>query len=126
LRCPGCGEGKRIFSKNDFFKSKIYQSNISNQKMMKRIKLDEEEKELIRSLERGEWTSVKNPKTYKKRLQDAAPRTVLKDKRMNLRISKRDLDKLKAKALEEGIPYQTLVSSVLHKYVTGKLKESAS
>lgn len=49
---------------------------------------------------------------------------MLKDKRMNIRISSRDLNQLKAKALEEGIPYQTLVSSVLHKYLIGKLKET--
>jgi predicted DNA binding CopG/RHH family protein len=48
---------------------------------------------------------------------------MLKDQRMNIRITKRDLDKLKAKALENGMPYQTLVSSILHKYVTGKIKE---
>ena len=47
---------------------------------------------------------------------------MLKDQRMNIRIAKRDMDKLKARALEEGMPYQTLVSSVLHKYISGKLK----
>ena len=60
---------------------------------------------------------------YKKHLREVAARTMLKDQRMNIRIAKRDLDGLKAKALEEGIPYQTLVSSILHKYVTGRLKE---
>lgn len=89
------------------------------------MKFIRDEKKLINSLDRGEWSPVKNLKAYKKHLQAAARRTMLKDKRMNLRISKRDLDKLKVKALEEGMPYQTLVSSVLHKYLTGKLKESA-
>ena len=47
-----------------------------------------------------------------------------KDQRMNIRISKRDLERIKSKAMEEGVPYQTLVTSVLHKYVTGKLSEN--
>jgi predicted DNA binding CopG/RHH family protein len=49
---------------------------------------------------------------------------MLKDRRMNIRITKRDLDKLKAKALENGMPNQTLVSSILHKYLTGKFQEN--
>ena len=59
--------------------------------------------------------------TEEKELQNAAKSTMLKDQRMNIRIAKKDLEGLKTKALEEGIPYQTLVSSVLHKYVIGKL-----
>jgi len=72
----------------------------------------------------GEWQSVNNLKAYKKHLQETAAKTMLKNQRMNIRIAKRDLDRLKAKALEEGLPYQTLVSSILHKYLTGKLKEN--
>ncbi len=86
------------------------------------MKLDREEKKLTNGIEAGKWTSVKNLKTYKKRLHDAAKKTMLKDYRMNIRIAKRDLDMLKSKALEHGMPYQTLVSSILHRYVTGKLK----
>ncbi|HJY62581.1 MAG TPA: antitoxin [Ignavibacteria bacterium] len=84
---------------------------------------DKEEKEIIESIEAGKWQSVKNLKAYKKHLQETAAKTMLKDQRMNIRIAKRDLDRLKAKALEEGMPYQTLVSSILHKYLAGKLKE---
>jgi len=51
---------------------------------------------------------------------------MLKDQRMNIRIAKRDMDKLKAKALENGMPYQTLVSSIIHKYLTGKFKEDSA
>ena len=87
------------------------------------MKMDIEEKLLQRSIEADEWTSVKDLKEYKKHLREVAARTMLKDQRMNIRIAKRDLDGLKAKALEEGIPYQTLASSILHKYVMGKLKE---
>ena len=87
---------------------------------------DEEEKDLIESIENEEWIPVDENK--KKEIEEAienANRTLRKDKRMNIRISERDLKNLKVKALEEGIPYQTLVSMILHKYVNGKLKESA-
>jgi predicted DNA binding CopG/RHH family protein len=88
---------------------------------------DEEEKELIESVERGEWETISenNLKTQKKEAQIYAEGTLKKDKRMNIRISERDLKNLKIKALEEGIPYQTLVSMVLHKYLSGKLKDTA-
>ncbi len=87
------------------------------------MKIDNEEKQLQKSIEADEWTSAEDLKEYKKHLREVAVRTMLKDQRMNIRIAKRDLYGLKAKALEEGIPYQTLVSSILHKYVTGRLKE---
>jgi len=80
-----------------------------------------EEKELLNSIENDEWKSVRNKKELMDKLQNAAKSTMLKDQRMNIRIAKKDLEGLKTKALEEGIPYQTLVSSVLHKYVIGKL-----
>jgi len=87
------------------------------------MKANNYEKKLLKSLESGEWSSVNDLKSYKKHLTEAARKTMLKDRRMNIRIAKRDLDRLKAKALEHGIPYQTLVSSILHKYLSGKLKE---
>jgi predicted DNA binding CopG/RHH family protein len=80
-----------------------------------------EERELLNSIENEEWKSVRNKKDLMDKLQNAAKSTMLKDQRMNIRIAKKDLEGLKTKALEEGIPYQTLVSSVLHKYVIGKL-----
>ena len=87
------------------------------------MKANNDEKKLLKSLESGEWSSVNDLKSYKKHLTEAARKTMLKARRMNIRIAKRDLDRLKAKALEHGIPYQTLVSSILHKYLSGKLKE---
>jgi predicted DNA binding CopG/RHH family protein len=87
--------------------------------------MNKEEKDIQKSLESGKWQTVKNIQKFKKRLKTAAKNTLLKDQRMNIRIAKRDLDKLKVKALEEGLPYQTLVSSVLHKYVSGKLKDKS-
>ena len=83
-----------------------------------------EELDLLKTIERDEWVSVKNLSEMKSRLEQAANNTMLKDQRMNIRIAQRDLEGLKTKALEEGIPYQTLVSSVLHKYLSGRLKEA--
>jgi predicted DNA binding CopG/RHH family protein len=82
-----------------------------------------EEAELINSVEAGEWSSVADLPSMKERLMKAASETALKDYRINVRISKRDVEALKTKALEEGIPYQTLVTSILHKYVTGRIIE---
>ncbi|NJL71775.1 MAG: antitoxin [Candidatus Competibacteraceae bacterium] len=82
-----------------------------------------EDKEIITSIEKEEWVSSKKFDFLKERLMKAAAETSLKDYRINVRISKRDVEALKTKALEEGIPYQTLVTSILHKYVTGKITE---
>jgi len=82
-----------------------------------------EESDLLKTIEHDEWESVKNLSEMKNRLEQAAKNTMLKDQRMNIRIAQRDLEGLKTKALEEGIPYQTLVSSVLHKYLSGRLIE---
>jgi predicted DNA binding CopG/RHH family protein len=83
-----------------------------------------DDKEIIESIENGEWKTVANVEEMKKKLRKAAAETALKDYRINVRISKRDVEALKTKALEEGIPYQTLATSILHKYVTGRLKET--
>ena len=89
---------------------------------MSEIKLSKEEKEILKEFEAGEFKSVLTPRR-KKMLQAAAEETFKKDKRINIRISSRDLESLQRRALEEGIPYQTLVSSVLHKYVSGGLHD---
>jgi len=89
---------------------------------MSEPKLSKEEKEILKSFEAGEFKSVLTPRR-KKMLQAAAEETFKKDKRINIRISSRDLESLQRRALEEGIPYQTLVSSVLHKYVSGGLHD---
>jgi predicted DNA binding CopG/RHH family protein len=82
---------------------------------------DQEELDLIDSVENGEWKTVGNFNEMKIRLENAARAATMKDCRINVRISRRDVEALKVKALEEGIPYQTLVTSVLHKYVTGRI-----
>ena len=90
---------------------------------MKKTILDAEEKEILDSYERGEWKSVKNPKEEIKKLQEYARNTLQKDKRINIRMSSKDLDQVQVIAAQEGIPYQTLISSVIHKYVSGYLLE---
>jgi predicted DNA binding CopG/RHH family protein len=90
------------------------------------MKLSKEEKELLKSVEDGEWESVPNFKQEAKRYQEAARATLRKDKRVNIRMTERDLVRFQKKAMEEGLPYQTLISSVLHKYINGSLKEKVS
>lgn len=90
---------------------------------MKNLILDAEEKDLLRSLENDEWQTVENLQEEIERSQKIAKATMKKNERMNIRMTKRDMDALKIKALEEGMPYQTLVSSVLHKYLAGNLVE---
>ena len=82
------------------------------------------EQEILASFERGEWKPVRNQKGKVARLRAAAEATLLKNKRVNIRISSRDLEGLQARAAEEGVPYQTLMASVLHKFVSGRLVEA--
>lgn len=82
------------------------------------------EQEILASFERGEWQPSPKGKSEIARFATMASTSLAKDKRVNIRISSRDLDDLQAKAAEEAIPYQTLMASVLHKYVTGRLVEA--
>ena len=88
---------------------------------MKTVKLDKDEQELLDSVERGEWKSVKNLKGEIKRHQQYARNTLKKDRRVNIRVSSKDLEELQTIAVADGIPYQTLMSSVLHRFVNGLL-----
>ena len=85
-------------------------------------KLNQEEKEILKSYDDDEWVSVANPADMA-RYKLAAKNTFKKDKRVNIRMSEMDLELLQERALIEGLPYQTLMSSVLHKYVTGRLTD---
>ncbi|MCF6191250.1 MAG: hypothetical protein L3J51_12300 [Cocleimonas sp.] len=85
-------------------------------------KLSTEELDILNDFEAGEFESVLTPER-EKQLQALAKETFKKDRRINIRISSHDLESLQRRALEEGIPYQTLVSSVLHKYVSGGLHD---
>ena len=86
-------------------------------------KLDKDERELLKSVEAGEWRSVRGKDKEIERYQEYARATFKKDRRVNIRMSSKDLEALQKRALVEGIPYQTLISSVLHKYIAGRLKE---
>ena len=85
--------------------------------------LDRQERGLLASVERGEWKSVAGLARERKRYQEYAKATLKKDRRVNIRISSKDLEAIQNRAMEEGIPYQTLISSLLHKYVSGRLVE---
>jgi predicted DNA binding CopG/RHH family protein len=86
-------------------------------------RLDPEEQDLLDSFERGEWQSIEGRQEACERYRDYARTTFKKDRRVNIRISSKDLEALQKRALEEGIPYQTLLASILHKYAAGRLVE---
>jgi predicted DNA binding CopG/RHH family protein len=90
---------------------------------MSDLKLQQDELELLASYEQDEWKSARNVKEQREKYQTYARATFRKDQRINIRISEKDLVDLQKRAMREGIPYQTLISSVLHKYVTGVLSE---
>ncbi|OHB75958.1 MAG: antitoxin [Planctomycetes bacterium RBG_16_55_9] len=90
------------------------------------MKLSKQENEIVESIERGEWRSVRDVKTQTKRYRNYAKATVRKDKRVNIRMSEKDLVHLQKKAMEEGLPYQTFISSILHRYINGRLIDKAS
>ena len=83
-----------------------------------------DEEDILASFERGEWQSVPNLKDEIARYAASAAATLTKDKRINIRLSSRDLEDVQTRAAEEGMPYQTLIASVLHKYVSGRLIET--
>ena len=86
------------------------------------MKVDADEKELLESVERREWKSA-GGKRERARYARYAKATFRKDRRLNIRLSSKDLEAIQKRALAEGLPYQTLISSVLHKYASGRLKE---
>ena len=92
---------------------------------MSSIQLDPEEQDILEAFEAGEFISVMTP-TLREAMQSAAEETLKKDKRINIRISSRDLLALQRLAVKEGLPYQTLVSSILHKYVSGRLEDKVT
>jgi predicted DNA binding CopG/RHH family protein len=86
-------------------------------------KLDQEEQEILNAFEKGELKPIRHQTALIDRLRTAARNTIKKDKRVNIRISSKDLNELQVLAIQDGIPYQTLMSSVLHKYACGRLKD---
>ena len=85
-------------------------------------KIDRYEQEVLAAYEQGKLRSVAT-KAELARYRTAARATGIKDRRVNIRLSSGDLGDIQARALEQGVPYQTLIASVLHKYVTGRLTE---
>lgn len=89
-------------------------------------KLSQEEREILNSFEAGELKRSKSSEKIQEKHQEYAQAMFKKDARINIRLSSNDLRRLQKKALAEGIPYQTLVASILHKYVEGRLHENNS
>jgi predicted DNA binding CopG/RHH family protein len=85
-------------------------------------KLDAQEMELLTAFEKGKLKSVATKGELAK-FKAAARATAVKDKRVNIRLSSGDLSDIQVRALQEGVPYQTLIASILHKYVTGRLAD---
>ena len=91
-------------------KKKLYQSD-----------LDHEEREFLSSFEKDEWKTVENVEKEKNRARKIATKTMQKDVRINIRLSSTDIFNIKKIAAFEGLPYQTLIASILHKYAAGHL-----
>ena len=89
-------------------------------------KLDTYEEDILTAFEKGEFKSTSPSKENLAKFKAAASATFVKDKRINIRLSSPDLMDIQARALEEGIPYQTFIASVLHKYASGRLIEKPS
>ena len=87
------------------------------------MKLTIEEKEILDSVEKEEWVSVSDFDSRAVEIREAARSTMRKDKRVNIRMTERDFMHIQKTALHEGLPYQTLISSILHKYLNGRLVE---
>ena len=79
---------------------------------------------MLASVERGEWKSDGGGKRERSRHSRYAKATFRKDRRLNIRLSSKDLEAIQKRALAEGSPYQTLIASLLHKYESGRLKET--
>ena len=87
---------------------------------------DAEEKELIESIEKGEWKSVKNLEKEKKRYSKIFKASSAKSEQITIKITPKDLRDIKIQAEIEGLNYKALISSILHKYLTGKLIEKSA
>lgn len=90
-------------------------------KKINTLKLDQEETELLASFENDEWKTVPDLNQEKVQAQKTASKTLRKDVRINIRLSSSDVNNIKQMAAYEGLPYQTLIASILHKYAAGHL-----
>lgn len=87
----------------------------------KNIDIDQQEKEILKDFEADEFTSVNKPQEEMRLAKAAAANFVKRNSRINIRISNADLNMIRKIAIQEGLPYQTLVASILHKFVAGRL-----
>ncbi|MEE9446038.1 MAG: CopG family antitoxin [Cocleimonas sp.] len=91
--------------------------------MMPNYKLDKEEQEILEAFDSGEMQAIPNAKEEIEKHKRYASNTFKKDKRINIRLTSRDLSSIQKLALREGIPYQTFIASILHKYADGRFME---
>lgn len=89
-------------------------------------KLDRYERGILSAYEKGKLVSARPTRAQLDAFREAARATFIKNRRVNIRLSAADLMDIQARAYEEGVPYQTLIASVLHKYVSGRLREKRS
>jgi len=115
-----------LFAANEITDQKLPLPQIMAKIDVTKMKLKKEEREILRSVEKGQWRSVRDAKKEIRRYREYARATVQKDKRVNIRMSEKDLVRFQKEALEQGLPCQTLISSVLHKYVNDRLVDKAS
>ena len=122
---PVVREGRTLFLKT-IYSSGLSQSEGDPETHERRARMkklgfhDDDEKDLITAYESGEFKPVKDQKAAKRTAVATARRYLRKDARVNIRLSTADLQMLKLRGVEEGLPYQSLIASVLHKYVSGR------
>ena len=87
--------------------------------------MNKEDREILEEYEKGEWKSKQKVSYPLKKYLAYARATLKKDKRINIRVSAHDLEGIQKRAVEEGLPYQTFIASILHKFVTGRIREKA-
>jgi predicted DNA binding CopG/RHH family protein len=113
---------KNCLSKPEIYKAIRLKGGIMEKITKKAFKpINQEENDLMESIERDEWQPVKHIDQERKKAIEAARNTLKKEKRINLRLSQKDYHQIQIRAIEEGIPYQTLISSLVHKYLNGSL-----
>ncbi len=118
---PVVRQGRTLFLKTIYPSRKATKKRMRGRAGMKKTKYhDDEENELVAAYARGEFRPVKDQKREKQAAVQAAKRYLRKDARINIRLSSADLEMLKQRAAEEGLPYQSLIASVLHKFVSGR------
>jgi predicted DNA binding CopG/RHH family protein len=89
--------------------------------MIKQYKLDPEEQAILDEMDRGEWVEVANQKQELAKLQASAKRHGNKMHRVNIRLTDWDYEKVRVQALEQGVPFTTLIGSIVHQFLSGKL-----